>query len=261
MTIEEAKRKLVNWCNAQIGYHEGVNNYNKYADMPEIKKMYGWYPQNQPWCDVFCDAAFISCFGYDLASAMTYQYTGKGSAACATSANYYMSHNAWYDKPQVGDQVFFNVSGGINHTGIVTDVGMGAIVTVEGNSGDMVARRTYDVRSQNIAGFGRPKWSLVENYEPPEEPDEPEEQIPEKPKVYVKVELEQLAEGAIGDTVKAAQALLAQWGYTCGWYGADGEFGPATKQATINFQFMKKLEPDGIIGQHTWNALLGVAED
>lgn len=260
MTIEEAKKKLVDIATSQIGYHEGANNWNKYAEEAGIKKLYGWYPQNQPYCDIFVDWCFIQAFGYDLASAMTYQYTGKGSAACNTSANYFMSHNAWSNTPQVGDQVFFYVGSKIDHTGLVVSVGNGAIVTVEGNSSDMVARRTYDIRSQSIAGFGRPKWSLVENYEPPEEPDESEEQIPDKPKVFIKVELEQLEEGAVGDTVKAAQALLAQWGFTCGWYGADGEFGPATKQATINFQFMKKLEPDGIIGQQTWNALLGVAE-
>ena len=31
MTIQEAKAKLVAWCNDQVGYTEGANNYNKYA--------------------------------------------------------------------------------------------------------------------------------------------------------------------------------------------------------------------------------------
>ena len=28
MTISEAKAKLIAWCNAQVGYAEGANNYN-----------------------------------------------------------------------------------------------------------------------------------------------------------------------------------------------------------------------------------------
>lgn len=258
MTIEEAKARLVSWCNEQIGYHEGADNWNKYAENPDIRKLYGWNPQNQPWCEVFADDAFIECFGYDLASAMTYQYTGKGSAACATSANYYKSHNAWYAGPAVGDQVYFLVDGGINHTGIVVNVGIGAITAVEGNSSDSVARRTYPTGSPKIAGYGRPNWKLVENYEPGEIAGSPPAK-PETPEpVFCTLELPELENGAIGDCVKAAQALLAGWGYTCGWYGADGEFGPATQQACINFQFARKLNPDGIIGPKTWAALLGV---
>lgn len=259
MTIEEAKKRIVSLANSEIGYREGANNWNKYAEDPQIHKLYGWYPQNQPYCDIFVDWLFISCFGYDLASAMTYQYTGKGSAACATSANYYMSHNAWFDRPQVGDQVFFNVSGGINHTGIVTDVGMGAIVTVEGNSSDMVARRTYDIKSPAIAGYGRPKWSVLENYDPPEEEPEPEPEP--KPVVMVKIELPQITEGDISDSVKAAQALLDCWGFPCGSCGADGEYGPDTKRAITRFQKYRRLEQDGVIGPDTWSALLGVREE
>jgi peptidoglycan hydrolase-like protein with peptidoglycan-binding domain len=75
----------------------------------------------------------------------------------------------------------------------------------------------------------------------------------------VSLELPELQEGSVGDPVKAAQILLGGWGYTCGWYGADGEFGTATKQACINFQFSRKLEADGIIGPDTWAALLGVS--
>ena len=32
MTIQEAKAKLVAWCLEQVGYTEGANNWNKYAE-------------------------------------------------------------------------------------------------------------------------------------------------------------------------------------------------------------------------------------
>ena len=44
-------------------------------------------------------------------------------------------------------------------------VGSGAswtsFTTIEGNSSDQVARRTYNRGNNKVAGFGRPKWSLV----------------------------------------------------------------------------------------------------
>ena len=255
MTIDEAKKRLVAWCNSQVGYREGANNSNKYADIPDIKKLYGWYPQNQPWCDVFVDAGFISCFGFDLASAMTYQYTGKGSAACATSANYYKSHGAWYAMPAVGDQVFFIVSGGINHTGIVTSVGMGAITTVEGNSSDMVARRTYSLGSPSIAGYGRPNWSLVQSYTPSAEDEQETE--PEKPEYLyhpyqylVKINLLKL--GDYGPQVKHMQLMLVDAGYDC---PVNGEYDDATYTAVAAFQAENGLEDDGEFGGRTFEKL------
>ena len=261
MTIEEAKARLVSWCNTQVGYHEGADNWNKYAEMPDIKKLYGWYPQNQPWCDLFCDAAYISCFGYDLASAMTFQYTGKGSAACNTSANYYKSHGAWYTTPSVGDQVFFIVNGGINHTGIVVNVGMGAITTVEGNSSDMVARRVHSTSGQtNIAGYGRPNWKLVENYNPVEEPQEEpsEEEAPTPGYLYhtyqYTVRINLLKLGDYGPQVKNVQAMLAARGYDC---PVNGEYNDATYTAVKDFQEKHGLEADGEFGGKTFEALYG----
>ena len=260
MTIEEAKAALVAWCNSQVGYHEGADNFNKYADVEGISRLYGWNPQHQPWCDVFADAAFICCFGYDLASAMTYQPTGAGSAACSMSAAYYKQHGAWYTSPEVGDQIFFYVGNAINHTGIVTRVGIGAITTVEGNSSDSVQMRQYDLNSYQIAGYGRPKWEVVEHLdELPTAPVEPETPV-EKPKkvITVTLDLNELTVGDTGTQVKFAQTLLEARGFTCGWYGIDGDFGRGTQQAVCNFQITQKLEVDGIIGQQTWDALLAM---
>ena len=256
MTIDEAKQKLISWAESHIGYHEGANNQNQFADVDGIRKLYGWNVQNQPWCDIFVDAGFITCFGYDLGSAMTYQYAGCAGASCLQSANYYKTHGAFFQTPHVGDQIFFYSNGSINHTGLVTNVGMGAITTIEGNSSDMVARRTYATDAPNIAGYGRPKWEAVEANEIPDNTIITTPEKPKEPKVAVTVDLPILSQGCVGGMVKLAQSMLEAWGATCGWYGCDGEFGPATTQAVKNFQIARRLQVDGVIGADTWSALL-----
>lgn len=257
MTIEDAKKRLVSWCNSQVGYREGANNSNKYADIDGIKRLYGWYPQNQPWCDLFVDAAFIINFGYDLASAMTYQFTGSGSAACATSASFYKQHGAWYSVPNVGDQVFFLVSGGINHTGIVTAVGMGAITCVEGNSSDMVARRTYTIGSPNIAGFGRPRWDLVQSYTPPAQDEQQEEPEQGRPghlyhDYQYSVRINLLKLGDYGPQVRNLQAMLKAAGIDC---PINSKFDDATYTALQKFQEAAGIEADGEFGGATFTTL------
>ena len=67
---------------------------------------------------------------------------------------------SWYTSgPQVGDQVFFQSSERINHTGIVYSVKNGKIYTVEGNSSDQVAKREYALNAARIAGYGRPLYN------------------------------------------------------------------------------------------------------
>lgn len=59
-----------------------------------------------------------------------------------------------------------------------------------------------------------------------------------------------------GSCVKYAQQLLVQRGHTVGSAGADGIFGNATVNATLNFQRSQRLYDDGVIGSATWARLL-----
>ena len=172
MTINEAKEKLLATARAELGYHEGYNNYIKYAEGSWDNQFYGWELQNQPWCDVFVDYCFTHAFTMQEGAAMTYQTVGRGSALCRTSAAYYKNNNAYYNYPEVGDQIFFYYSGDINHTGIVESVvGEGqnwtSLTTIEGNANDQVQRATYRKGNSILAGFGRPKWSVVTNSSTP----------------------------------------------------------------------------------------------
>ena len=56
-----------------------------------------------------------------------------------------------------------------------------------------------------------------------------------------------LRQGDHGEAVKDLQELL---GIT-----RDGDFGPMTKRAVVNFQRKNKLYADGIVGKNTWAAL------
>lgn len=74
----------------------------------------------------------------------------------------------------------------------------------------------------------------------------------------VMVNVKKIKKGSKGATVKALQALLICYGYPCGKYGVDGDFGTGTQTAVRSYQADKGLAVDGIVGKATWGKLLGV---
>jgi hypothetical protein len=62
-----------------------------------------------------------------------------------------------------------------------------------------------------------------------------------------------LQEGNVGPAVLELQAKLQK--LSGAPHGLDGIFGPATKQAVINWQKVLKIGVDGIAGQQTWNTI------
>lgn len=266
MTRQEAVKKLLAWCAAQVGYHEGANNWNKYADDPLLRQLLGWYPQNQPWCDLWTDEAFLQCFGLQATSEMTYQPIGKGSAACRTSAQFFKDNGAFVQTPEPGDVIFFNYNGNINHQGIVEKVSGGTVYTIEGNSSDSVARRSYSISAKSrIAGYGRPKWEVVADAEdkPVEEETPAEEPVAVKGDYSLEFHVLKYGTGMAGqeslrEEVRAVQQLLIAKGFDVGSCGADGEFGGDTEQAVIAYQESKSLKADGEVGPETMSSLLGL---
>lgn len=255
MTKNEAIEKLLNWCRGEIGYHEGGSNYTKYASDPDLAKMYGWVPQNQPWCDIFVDEAFIQCFGLTEACAMTYQPVGQGSAACSNSMSFYRANGALSSSPQPGDQIFFYSGGNIGHTGVVESVENGKVITIEGNTSDMVARRSYTLGSSVIAGYGRPRWECATGeYTPPA--STPAAQTPSSSGSGSYGD-GILRRGSKGIEVRKMQENLITLGYGkyLGKDGADGDFGRNTYSAVKEFQKDHGLEVDGEVGPLTFAAI------
>ena len=64
-----------------------------------------------------------------------------------------------------------------------------------------------------------------------------------------------IRKGDKGDDVKYCQEILAELGYDIGKSGADGKFGSQTRAAVIAFQKDHNLNPDGVVGPLTWDAL------
>lgn len=254
MTIQEAKNKLVTLARAEVGYREGANNYNKYADDPNIAKLYGWVPQNQPWCGTFVNWCFMTAFGYDLGSKLTY----GGSAACRNAADNYKAHNAFTKFPEVGDQSFYYSGGAINHTGIVVEVNGSSFVAVEGNYSDKVSLVTHSTGSSDVAGFGRPCWDIVLNASGQNATPTNSSQNQAKPKVdEVNHEWKPLTlstSNAYKADCVVLQALLNVHHFPCG--EADGFFGPKTQAAVNKLQAWAKIAIDGVCGPETWKVLL-----
>lgn len=62
--------------------------------------------------------------------------------------------------------------------------------------------------------------------------------------------------GARGNITRLIQERLNSLGFNCG--KVDGIFGNGTRAAVIAFQKAHGLSADGIVGQNTWRALLGL---
>lgn len=270
MTTDTAKRKLVDWCRSQVGYHEAIDGSNKYADGEWDVKLYGFAASNVPWCDVFVDAAFIACFGFDKATEMTYQKP-SGFAACKLSADAYKRNGAFFKTPEVGDQIFFYYGGDINHTGIVVGVDGETITCVEGNYSDGVGLTKYNVNNDIIAGYGRPNWNVVADEEPATSQDTiedvPQFDIvhPEHSRTFMHLEYGDGIQNPLPQ-VKAWQNLLLCWGYDLGVYGADGEFGLDTENATRQWQaevqaIDEDIEVNGVVDEDDWKQIVNVRGD
>ena len=255
MTIQEAKKKLVDLAKSQVGYREGANNYTKYADEPMITRLYGWCPQNQPWCCTFVNWCFLTAFGYDLGSKLTY----GGTAACASSAQLYQSVGAFVKIPKVGDQAFYYSGGGINHTGLVVDVDGSIVIAIEGNYSDKVSEVRHNIGSRNVAGFGRPNWELLQSAEVT---DEKEAVNAEKPQ-NLNLESHNWKPGALKYGAKGTDVFLLQSALVVKKFYVnndrkeiDGDFGAKTQAAVNQAKRFYGLMANGEADLKLWRRLL-----
>ena len=225
--IEKAAACVVAIAEAEIGYCEkasnsqlndktanaGSGNWTKYgAYFDAMRGEYEYYNGSKngfDWCDQFVDFCFAQAFGVDDGRKVLYQPMRSCGAGCAWSASYFRENGAFYSTPKVGDQIFFGPKGNESHTGIVVDVSSDKVVTVEGNANNKVMRRTYSRSDGNIAGYGRPNFSLVadrfEDKPLPPIADDPE------PEYLTKAEaaalLEQMLEARIGEQIKTIKDI------------------------------------------------------
>jgi len=188
-TMSCTASKVLAVAAAEIGYKEkasnaqlddkaanaGSANYTKYARDFDQKypKWYNGKKNGFAWCDMFVDWCFLTAFGYEKALALLCQPERSTGAGCTYSAGFYKAKGRFYtSNPKPGDQIFFGTSlSNCSHTGIVEKVDGSKVYTIEGNTSDQVARRSYSLKDGKIVGYGRPKYDAEDTT--PETPTTP----------------------------------------------------------------------------------------
>lgn len=151
----------------------GSANYTKYARDLDMLGVYNGPKNGFEWCDIFVDWCMIKAYGLELGQRLLCQPMGSLGAGCTYSAQYYRDNGRFYASPQPGDQIFFSRDGGktIYHTGFVKCEDSTRVYTIEGNTsgasgvianGGGVCLKSYPLDYAQIAGYGRPDYSIVE---------------------------------------------------------------------------------------------------
>ena len=115
------------------------------------------------WCACFVSWCANEC-GYIDAGVI------PKTAGCQTGVNWFKERGEWQDRtytPKPGDIIYFdwdnkgaagNQDGVADHVGIVEKIIDDKIFTIEGNTGDQCAERTYTIGYYEILGFGIPAY-------------------------------------------------------------------------------------------------------
>ena len=226
----------------EIGTTEFPANSNK----QKYGKEYGL--NGAPWCVIFIWWAFAQ------AKASSLFYGGNKTASCGELKAYGKKVVQWVaTNYRPGDLVMMNFKGGTTpqHIGFLVKVEDGKFYTIEGNTsidskgsqsnGGAVAEK---VRTSNqIVGAYRPIYNKTVTTS-----------VVDK---VVNPKARQLKEGSQGDVVKVLQSALNT--LEKAKLTVDGEFGPATKEALIEYQKANRLKcgsADGVCGEKTWSCLL-----
>lgn len=119
---------------------------------------WSWYGFNsrEEWCACFVSWCADQC-GY-IDSGVIPRFS-----LCSDGVDWFSARGLFQDGsyvPAAGDLIFFDWGndGSVDHVGIVESVSGGTVNTIEGNSGDKVARRSYSIGSAVIYGYGVPAY-------------------------------------------------------------------------------------------------------
>ncbi len=151
--------KMIEAAEGEIGVCEphGDDKYIKHYN----KKTGAGFSDEVPWCAIFVSWCKDEVgIGNDVI---------PNFASCDAGKNFF-EKKGLYEKsfayggnytPKRGDIIFFSsgyTQKDATHVGIVTSVSASAVSTIEGNTSDKVARRSYSMKSKYIIGYARPKY-------------------------------------------------------------------------------------------------------
>ena len=119
---------------------------------------WSWYgfTNRVEWCACFVSWVADQC-GYIDAGII------PRFALCDNGISWFKNNGQWQDggyNPNPGDIIFFdwNIDGISDHVGIVERIESNFVHTIEGNTCDSVARRSYTLSSNRIIGYGTPMY-------------------------------------------------------------------------------------------------------
>lgn len=227
--------------------------------------------------EVGCPGTYAWCAAY-VSSVLNRAGIGDDVAdtSCTLMQKKMSENENWSepdDCPKAGDIIFFDWDHDtseqrpLDHVGICTrfDNTTFDIIYVNGNgsSPHYVTEQVLNLYAKNSQGNNLVAYWMRyagDQAEPEAEEDEPEteetenpDEDPEEKELILKVR--QLKRGMKGGDVKALQRLLFADGYSVGVCGDDGEFGPDTENAVINYQESHDLNPHGIADEETLTSL------
>ena len=137
--------RLIKVAESQLGYRENGDNGTKYGE---------WYGlPGEAWCAMFVSWCANRA---GIATSVIPKYCG-----CTAGMAWFVERNQFGYKesytPKAGDIIFF-LSNGASHTGIVINCDGKTVYTIEGNTSNMVAKRSYPISYYTITGYGIPNY-------------------------------------------------------------------------------------------------------
>lgn len=137
---------------SDAGAMVGMTEQSNAASINKITKKSGINCQTTPWCAAWAMNMLKDHGVLDTSSCSNVNY-------CPTIVNWAKKENIWAGRgsytPQAGDAILFDWQGDgtSDHIGIVEKVANGKVYTIEGNSSDSVARRSYSLSSSKVMGY------------------------------------------------------------------------------------------------------------
>ena len=245
------RSEIVRQAQAWVGLNENDGSFKKIIDIYNSHKPLarGYaLKYTDAWCAGTIGALAVACKATDIIPM---------EVSCPKMIDIAKSMGIWVEaddyKPMPGDIMMYDWAdsgcgdnrGDADHVGVVEKVTGNTVTVIEGNYSNAVERRGMLVNGRYIRGYIAPNYE-EETETSTTEPTAPADLLP------------MLQWGDVGRSVAAMQILLIGYGFSCGRWGADGEFGAGTDAAVRNFQIDRNLEVDGICGPETWSRLLGI---
>jgi hypothetical protein len=230
-------------------------------------KWYGGFPLNVSWCAIFVSWVASQA---NIPTTVVPKF-----ASCDAGMEWFQKKDLFEKAPAWGgayvprpeDVIFFSSNldpKDSTHVGYVVKVDKTKVFTIEGNTSDMVAERSYLLTDKKILGYGTPMYPSTvvdaENAKYNVWLTKVRKALGATSTASLLKVTPTLKRGYSGGMVGLLQERLIMLGYSCGESGADNKFGPATEKAVMKYQkdVVGLKKQDGILdkGQITWKTLL-----